>query len=248
MMKRKVDSTPEAATRSPKRGRQHSQKSHSPTPSGLLLSRACASLEDPEKQIRLLKLLPGTRNDAIHLELGIFYREEAPEYLAISYVWGDDLDDQDVYVGGVTHRVRKNCAYALWQARLHYSGEWIWMDSICINQDDPKEKGHQVKMMGDIYASAKLTLLCVGPGREDVDAITAVVPDLEQLDLETLHPKSHEQNVRLSGTEASLIQQVYPPCRSILQRSPSICPAPVLEKALDLARNCTVSREVCPLR
>ncbi|KUI52962.1 Heterokaryon incompatibility protein 6, OR allele [Cytospora mali] len=64
-------------------------------------------------------------------------------------------------------RVRRNCEYALKQAkwydgprrpqRLHY-----WVDAICVNQMDNEEKGHQLAIMGTIYKNAERVLACVG--------------------------------------------------------------------------------------
>lgn len=107
-------------------------------------------LQDAEKQIRLLRLLPGRESNPICIEIGVFDRNKAPDYIAISYAWGDDSDEQTVMVDGVEQQVWKNCFYALWQARLHYSNAWIWIDSLCINQSDLNEKSHQVRVMGQI--------------------------------------------------------------------------------------------------
>ncbi|KAF2677064.1 hypothetical protein K458DRAFT_492095 [Lentithecium fluviatile CBS 122367] len=39
---------------------------------------------------------------------------------------------------------------------------WIWIDQLCINQEDLKERGAQVSMMGDIYSGAFWTLVWLG--------------------------------------------------------------------------------------
>ncbi|KAK4155217.1 heterokaryon incompatibility protein-domain-containing protein [Chaetomidium leptoderma] len=40
--------------------------------------------------------------------------------------------------------------------------EWIWMDSICINQADPNERNHQVRLMQKIYGLAEHVLFHIG--------------------------------------------------------------------------------------
>jgi len=40
--------------------------------------------------------------------------------------------------------------------------EWIWMDSICINQSDPNERNHQVRLMQKIYGLADHVLFHIG--------------------------------------------------------------------------------------
>ncbi|KAM7190302.1 Heterokaryon incompatibility protein (HET) domain containing protein [Rhypophila sp. PSN 637] len=39
----------------------------------------------------------------------------------------------------------------------------LWVDAVCINQDDEAERAVQVNLMGDIYASAAETLIFLGP-------------------------------------------------------------------------------------
>ena len=38
----------------------------------------------------------------------------------------------------------------------------LWVDGICINQDDEPERGHQVAMMAGIYRTAATVLADVG--------------------------------------------------------------------------------------
>lgn len=69
----------------------------------------------------------------------------------------------EVQVDGRAISVRKNCHYSLWQARLHLAGQHVWIDSICINQNDLQEKSAQVGMMYDIFAASAKVLACIGP-------------------------------------------------------------------------------------
>ena len=47
----------------------------------------------------------------------------------------------------------------------------LWIDAICINQQDLKEKGHQVRNMGRIYKQASSVLIFLGPGEGDDSAV-----------------------------------------------------------------------------
>lgn len=129
--------------------------------------------------MRLLWLCPGDPHQVIALELKIFYRHNAPSYNAISYTWGEPHNQKTVWVDEEAQSVRSTCHYALWQARLHYGGTWIWIDSLCINQDDLAEKSAQVNSMGRTFASAGLVLCCVGCDDDhDIDTIRRIRPDL----------------------------------------------------------------------
>lgn len=45
----------------------------------------------------------------------------------------------------------------------------LWVDAICLNQEDDKEKGIQVQLMGEIYQCARKLHLWLGSG-DDQDA------------------------------------------------------------------------------
>ncbi|KAM3417095.1 hypothetical protein BST61_g8671 [Cercospora zeina] len=122
-------------------------------------------------------ILPhGEPDEEIALELQIFCRNNTPDDKAISYTWGEANDKRKVLIDEKYHLVPSNCHYALWQAQLHESDSWIWIDSICITQDKLTEKGHQVNSVGHRFASAALVLCCIGRGNEDIDAIDEIWP------------------------------------------------------------------------
>lgn len=142
------------------------------------------SLQDAERQIRLLRLLPGKQDKTVRVEMTVHNRDEAPDYFAISYMWGDSPRKKLLVLNGELMAVRENCYYALWQTRIHYSGLMIWIDSICIDQTNLKEKSHQVRMMTTVYQQARLVLVCLGPVVDDIDHITAFAPELESNDMD----------------------------------------------------------------
>lgn len=143
-------------------------------------------LEDPKTQIRLLKILPGEPHDAIVLESEVFYLDQPPAYKAISYTWGSEENPKDVRVDNELLEVRNNCHYALWQARLHFPGELVWIDSICINQGDNVEKSHQVQMMWRIYRTANMVVSCVGPHADDSQVVVEAGQEVLELLLKGL--------------------------------------------------------------
>ncbi|KAF4926568.1 Heterokaryon incompatibility protein 6, OR allele [Colletotrichum viniferum] len=124
---------------------------------------------NPAKQIRLLRLEPsptGTDEYAFSLEVHDFQENSRPSYIAISYTWGLPIPKLPVVINGLRMQLQFNCWYALWQMRYHgYPSDVnFWMDSLCINQGNDEEKGHQVAMMGDIYSSASLVAASLGSG------------------------------------------------------------------------------------
>lgn len=45
----------------------------------------------------------------------------------------------------------------------------LWVDAICINQDDPAEKGRQILLMGEIYAKATQVIVWLGYAGPDME-------------------------------------------------------------------------------
>ena len=126
-------------------------------------------LSDAQSQIRLLEILPATdaQNDIIVCRLTTWSLHDAPEYHAISYVWGPARPTKTIVVDHELMSVRENCWYALWQVRLHQQCQYHWIDAICINQQDLEEKSHQVQIMGTIFVQAERTYLCLGAHTTD---------------------------------------------------------------------------------
>lgn len=124
---------------------------------------AHAPLTDATAQIRLLRLVPGSsKDDLLRYEINVYNIEDAPEYRAISYAWGESMQESEIVVDQRWMRVRQTCRYALWQTSLHLKDSLLWIDSICINQEDLQEKSIQVQMMGTIYRKAVLVAASLG--------------------------------------------------------------------------------------
>lgn len=137
-------------------------------------------LAEPTKEIRLLRLEPHNSNDD-EIRCNLFIRRFEPrwihigkgevgfDYNAISYSWGEKTESHYIRIHSKRLPVTKNCHYALLQARKHHSWlkEPLWIDAICINQDDQEEKSKQVYMMADIYACASNTLISLGAHEQD---------------------------------------------------------------------------------
>lgn len=97
---------------------------------------------------------------------------EIPEFIALSYVWGSPDDPQEVFVesapdGASSISITRNLDTALRHIRTIPQHETIWIDAICIDQGNIKERSHQVAFMDSIYTVAKGTLVWLGPEEND---------------------------------------------------------------------------------
>ncbi|KAK1756483.1 heterokaryon incompatibility protein-domain-containing protein [Echria macrotheca] len=93
------------------------------------------------------------------------------QYEALSYTWGTSGGGGNIIVqeGTVDNpsfrklRLQANLMAALPCLRQSDSSRTFWIDSICINQADDLEKGHQVHRMSVIYRGAYRVVAWVGP-------------------------------------------------------------------------------------
>ena len=132
------------------------------------------AFHDPATQIRLLHLNPSSTDDHISATLDVWDKDSAPSYYAISYVCGTSPARNVITVNCEAVLVRDNCFEALQQTNLHFPGSYVWVDAICINQNDLAEKSAQVAMMGKIYVEASLVLACIGPTHPFIQSIRAL--------------------------------------------------------------------------
>ncbi|KAH8631329.1 hypothetical protein IG631_13012 [Alternaria alternata] len=122
-------------------------------------------------EIRLLKLSRET-DGSVHCEVKVFPLERAPEYIALSYRWGPPSPLHDLYIEGKTLKIRDILNSCLLELREDLEA-WIWIDQICIAQEDTLERNHQVGMMSRIYSNSKSVIIWMGdiplaaPGEHD---------------------------------------------------------------------------------
>lgn len=116
------------------------------------------------RPFRLLRLLPGNRNDTLECRLfEASLDEEEGKYEALSYVWGDDSSRVSIRVNDAPFEISKNLRGALLDLRSASEKRVIWADAICINQENSAERDSQVASMRAIYQNASQTVVWLGP-------------------------------------------------------------------------------------
>ncbi|KAJ4994363.1 heterokaryon incompatibility protein [Stagonosporopsis vannaccii] len=146
----------------------------------------------PEGYIRLLDM----KNAKIHEDVLVGFNlitvplTKAPHYEAISYCWGSTelctgilLSTQ--YHKNQVYRVTENLATCLYSLLVADQPEadrprYVWVDQICINQNDVHERNSQVRRMAEVYKTAARVIVWLGQ-RPDYS--------LEELDFEL--PNQH---------------------------------------------------------
>jgi hypothetical protein len=131
---------------------------------------------DPDKrQIRLLRLLSGTGAEDIQCELYATSLDNPDEFEALSYVWGSPSDPLPIIIQQESKRVTRNLESALRHTRYPDRPRILWVDAVCINQDDVHEKSTQIQYMGLIYSEASQVLVWLGEESEhDLESVTVI--------------------------------------------------------------------------
>jgi hypothetical protein len=138
-----------------------------------------------ENHIRLLMVNPGEEPDDIFVSLktvSISELRRSYEYEALSYHWGDGDANYPVYVRDVFEAgkvktmdevvllgmkrlyVKPNLYKALKALRRNDVEVILWVDAICINQENEVEKEFQVAKMAHIYSMAERVCIWLGSG------------------------------------------------------------------------------------
>ncbi|KAF4636427.1 hypothetical protein G7Y89_g1661 [Cudoniella acicularis] len=147
---------------------KHDEASVGATP--LERSPIYRSLDNQTSQIRLITLHASPDFDSpIECSLGHVNLDEKLEYQALSYVWGNPNACEDIFIDGTTLPATTNLVAALRQIRDATKPLVLWVDAICINQNDVNERNHQVQLMALIYKSASIVFSWLGLAADDSD-------------------------------------------------------------------------------
>jgi hypothetical protein len=150
------------------------------------------SLDPSQQEIRLVQTTPLSGHTApIRLNLVYTSLLNRPHYYALSYTWGaphaglpPEWDDENatrlIYVNDHEFHVRWNLEAVLrilCERRKEPPHHLTWIDAICINQQDLKERSYQVRLMISIYESSGGTMVWLGPATRDSDLAFRAISD-----------------------------------------------------------------------
>jgi len=112
---------------------------------------------------RLVVLLAGAGSAPIECRV-IWASSKDPrkDYRCLSYCWGTDVRDAAILCDGYRFRVTQNLLRALQSLRRPKTNLLIWIDQICINQEDHVERSHQVSIMKHIFTHARKVVVWLG--------------------------------------------------------------------------------------
>ncbi|KAF3007814.1 hypothetical protein E8E13_010539 [Curvularia kusanoi] len=175
-----------------------------------------------DDSIRLLRIYRGTPEDTIEVTLELVQLNDANlEYEALSYAWGSNLK-----VSQITHKstqtpiqVTKNLYDALKGLRRIDRDRAIWVDALCINQQDLLEKSAQVRQMNKLYARASQVVVWLGPDDAgDADGAFYMLRTLADARDVTPHPAGRvTQHMPVDSGKLVPFNQNIKICRKVME-------------------------------
>lgn len=146
-------------------------------------------------EIRLLRLLPsGDKSATLKAQLFNLSFLESGEtvhpYYALSYVWGGNDKPRSLSISGHNLPITESLYEALSRLRHSSIERILWVDAVCINQDDEREKEQQIRIMANVYAQASCVVVWLGPEADDSDkALEAIRAAANPLGQNSTHPE-----------------------------------------------------------
>jgi hypothetical protein len=145
-------------------------------------------------------------NGSIEIEINRYTLTENLDYDAISYVWGSAPASVTVKCNGrplvVTSTALETLHY-LHQYQTNTTTRKIWIDAICINQEDEEEKATQIPLMREIYSRARAVVVWMGLSTPETDVFFAEFQDVRvklqtwkakhDIDPDCAHPDEEER-------------------------------------------------------
>jgi hypothetical protein len=133
-----------------------------------LYSHQYCPLQDARKDRRILEIID---NESDHIECRLLKYKDGDDYDTLSWCWGSRKDlntemrivhENSIYY----YPIPTNLYDALKELR-RIKVLRIWIDFICIDQDNREEKNNQVPLMATIYGDSRCVYVWLGPEAGD---------------------------------------------------------------------------------
>jgi Heterokaryon incompatibility protein (HET) len=155
------------------------------------------------KEIRVLIIEPhkGDSLSEVQCRLRHAPLKGITSFNALSYTWGSTDNLVPISLDGSRMDITPNLHSALLQLRKEDDPVVFWIDALCINQRDIKERNRQVRRMAEIYQAAAEVVIWLGDSDHDSDVAIGLMR--KQFE----HAQSHLSSLGL-GNAASVMQKL----------------------------------------
>ena len=106
-------------------------------------------LDIARQTIRAVQIQPGDAECTIKCTLQ--HVPLAKNHVCLSYTWRDGPAFRTILINEQSFLICQSLCDFLWRARKKHVSCLLWIDAICVDQANVKERNHQVGLMEDIY-------------------------------------------------------------------------------------------------
>jgi hypothetical protein len=143
--------------------------------------------------------------------------KDDPVYSALSYTWGDPTVTEEISVDGSPMQVTTNLKAGLKALRAQAILA-VWIDALCINQEDILEREQQVLRMQTIYSKAAEVIIWLGPKTDDSALAMSRIGNPTPVDIARLRVLKIQADINGYENEESVSNEgmghdKYPRCR-----------------------------------
>lgn len=124
-------------------------------------------LETDTRQIRLLEVSESLKDGRIDCRLSKSALN-TDKYVVLSYRWGSLGATHEILLNGHLFYVRQNL-WTFLNVIREQPGINLWIDALCIDQENTDERNRQVRIMGQIFQSAAMVISWLGPGNTCIE-------------------------------------------------------------------------------
>ena len=130
-------------------------------------SRIYTPVNPRKREIRLVTIKSGTQPEPIRCNLSYVSLNDTPKYEALSYVWGAPSVRIPILLDEHPFGVTQNLSLALRFLRLPTGDRTLWIDAVCVNQNDLDERSAHIQLMKNIYQDAHQVVSWLGDEDEN---------------------------------------------------------------------------------
>ncbi|PMD36727.1 HET-domain-containing protein [Hyaloscypha variabilis F] len=134
-------------------------------------------LDSSKSEIRVINLKHGVAPSPVECTLQHIPMASKSRgfYRALSYTWGPSEPTKVLLLDHIQIEVRENLWQALYHLRQPDADLSLWVDALCINQEDIPERNEQVSRMGTLYNQAEEVIVWLGPRKDDSDTAVSAI-------------------------------------------------------------------------
>lgn len=198
-------------------------------------------LERDIQEIRLLVLESGSFEDPVSCilkHISLHDSHQHVPYEALSYCWGNssdrttilvrhqprDLEDPEVLVQEVTVTRNVHSALKHLRSRVRGTNRFLWIDAICVNQENLPERAFQVSIMSNIYSEASSVVIWLGEGDPSLQLAMNVIREVYKLQtracenmMRCVCPGGTHLTLGEFGSEQAAMDRIYKLCAAEAQ-------------------------------